>query len=223
MHLNTENANLTKRIAELETETYAYRKIIEQMSDSVQTAVMEIDSIHTLIYQFVPAKIVYNSVSRLDNYMTLNKGSNDGIEPDMGVISENGKGVVGVILKTSAHYSIVIPILNPKFRLNCKLKNNNYGGPLLWDGNDSRYTYLTGLARHVDFEIGDTIVTSGNSIIFPEGIPVGSIVDSQKQKNDNYNSLKIKLFTNLSTTTNVIIVSNKYQKEQKKLQELIDN
>lgn len=219
MNLNEINADLLKKIAELETEVYSYKRIIELKDDSVQTGNIGIDSLNVLIYQFIQARVVNNNVSGVENYITLNRGSEDGVEPDMGVMSANG--VVGVVMTTSAHHSVVIPVLNPKFHLSCKVKNSNYYGPLVWDGEDARYTYLTELPRHVNFEVGDTIVTSGYSAIFPEGLPVGSIVDSQKQKDDNYNSVKIKLFTDFYTLNDVIIVKNSYQKEQIDLQKTV--
>jgi rod shape-determining protein MreC len=221
INLNGANDNLLKRIAQLETEVYNYRMILETQSDSSQTASFAVDSVKSLIFRFTPARVVNNSISKLENYITLNKGSEDGIEPDMGVITESG--VVGVILNTSPHFSTVISVLNPKFKLSCKVKYNNYSGPLVWDGKDSQYTDLTELPRHVAFEVGDTIVTSGYSTVFPEGLPVGSIVDSKKQKDDNYNSVKIKLFTNFNNLTKVMIVKNIYQKEQKDLEDPILN
>jgi rod shape-determining protein MreC len=221
LYLNSAQADLVKKIAELQTEVLAYKNQFELMSDSSQTATLSMDSATVFIYRFTPARIVNNSVSKLENYMTLNKGSDDGIETDMGVITSNG--VVGVVIQTSPHYSTVISMLNPKFKLSCKVKYNNYSGPLVWDGKDPEFTYLTELPRHAAFEIGDTIVTSGYSTIFPEGLPVGSIVDSQKQKDDNYNSIKIKLFTNFSNLDRVLIVKNRHQKEQKDLEESILN
>ena len=220
LNLKEANTQLLNRIAELETELHAYHNAFDHLSDSAQTKSIKIDSLNSLVYQFVPARVVYNSVSRLENYMTLNKGSLDGIEQDMGVISANG--IVGVVMKTSAYFSLVIPVLNPKFRLSCMVERNNYFGPLVWDGKDVQYTYLTELPRHVDFEVGDTIVTSFYSGIFPAGLPVGEIVDSQKQKDDNYNSLKIRLFTNFNTLSEVMIVTNSYQKEQNELQKIIN-
>ena len=220
MNLNSANADLLKRVAELETELYAVKRTFELSGDSVQTGRMMLDSATAFIYQFLPARVVNNTVSLNDNYLTIDKGSDDGIEEDMGVISENG--IVGVIMKTSPRFSIVISVLNSKFRLSCKVRYNNYIGPLVWDGSDSRYTYLTELPRHVDFSAGDTIVTSGYSAVFPEGLPVGSIVNFQKQKDDNYTSLKVRLFTNFNTLRNVLIIKNKYQKEQRKLQETLN-
>jgi len=220
MNLNSANADLLKRVAELETELYTVKRTLELSSDSVQTENMKLDSATVFIYQFLPARVVNSTVLQEDNYLTIDKGSDDGIEEDMGVISENG--IVGVIMKTSPHFSIVIPILNSKFKLSCKVRYNNYIGPLVWDGKDSQYTYLTELPRHVDFAAGDTIVTSGYSAVFPEGLPVGSIVSFLKQRDDNYTSLKVRLFTNFNTLRNVLIIKNKYQKEQRRLQETIN-
>jgi rod shape-determining protein MreC len=221
LNLNSANADLLKRIADLETEVYIYRNMLEIQCDSSQSANFIVDSINSLIYRFIPARIVNNSVSKMENYMTLNKGSEDGIKLDMGVITANG--VVGVIMNTSPHYSTVIPVLNPKFKLSCKVKRNNYSGPLVWDGKDSRYTYLTEIPRYVNFEVGDTIVTSGYSSVFPEGLPVGSIEGSQQQKDDNYTSIKIKLFTNFNNLSEVLIVTNSAQQEQKELEDSILN
>ncbi|GHV22502.1 cell shape-determining protein MreC [Clostridia bacterium] len=221
LNLNSANADLLKRIADLQTEVYTYRTMLETRSDSSRLASFAVDSLNSLIYRFIPARIVNNSVSKMENYMTLNKGSEDGVELDMGVITVNG--VVGVIMATSPHYSTVIPVLNPKFKLSCKVKRNNYSGPLVWDGKDSRYTYLTEIPRYVNFEIGDTIVTSGYSTVFPEGLPVGSIEGSQQQKDDNYTSIKIKLFTNFDNLSEVLIVTNSAQQEQKELEESILN
>jgi rod shape-determining protein MreC len=164
--------------------------------------------------------VVYNRVSGQENYITLNKGSKDGIEVDMGVISS--AGIVGIIIAVSPNYSLVIPVLNSKFHLSCKVKNNDYFGSLVWDGEDPRYAYLQELPRHVNFEINDTVITSSYSAIFPEGLPVGKVIDSRKQKNDDYTSLKINLFTNFYTLTEVLIVRNIHKEEQQNLQKKVN-
>jgi rod shape-determining protein MreC len=220
MNLKNKNFDLLKRIAELENTVYAYERQLELLRDTNNTKKIEIDPIHSLIYTFIPAKVVYNNVSRQENYITLNKGSNDGIEIDMGVISSTG--IVGVTIAVSPHFSLVISVLNSKFHLSCKVKNNDYSGPLVWDGKDPRYTYLQELPRHVNYEINDTVITSGYSAIFPAGLPVGKVVDSRKQKNDDYTSLKIELFTNFHTLTEALIVRNIYREEQLNLQKKVN-
>lgn len=218
MNLREENTNLMRKIADLENTVHAYERQIELLSDTSSGRKIEVDSAHFIIYTFTSAKVVNNSISRIENYILLNKGSEDGIKPDMGVMSH--QGIVGVIMRVSPHFSLVIPVLNPKFRPSGRVKSNNYFGPLIWDGKDARYTYLQELPRHINFEINDTVVTSGFSGIFPGGLPVGKIVDSMKQKNDNYTSLKIELFANFHTLTDVLIIKNNYREEQQNLQKV---
>jgi len=114
---------------------------------------------------------------------------------------------------------MVVSLLNVKWKPNGKIKHNDSSGPLVWDGKDVRYTYLTEIPHYVDFEPGDTVVTSGYSMVFPKGIPIGAIVDEQKQQDDNYTSIRIRLFTDFHRLNDVIIVSNRFQKEQKELEE----
>lgn len=215
-NLKSTNEDMMHRIAELEYQIYDYRQALNLADDTVRSGGINIDSSDDQIYQWLPAKIINSSISKLDNYLTLDKGAQDSIQPDMGVVSS--RGIVGVVMSTSSHFSRVIPVLNEKFQLNCMVKNSNAFGPLVWNGGDPRYTYLTELPRHVTFEVGDTIVTSGYSAVFPPGLLVGTISDFERQTDDNYNTLKVKLFTDFSTLSDVMIVKNKYQQEQKKLE-----
>jgi rod shape-determining protein MreC len=163
-------------------------------------------------YPFVPARVVKNGVSGINNYIRLNKGSNDGITEDMGVVSLKG-GIVGVVVKVSPNFSHVNPVLHSGFHPSCMIKETRFFGSLFWDGNDPRYISLTGLPSHASFVIGDTVVTSGYSATFPEGVLVGVIEGTLKQKNEESNSVKIRLFTDLSTLNEVFIIKNPYREE----------
>ncbi|GHT42090.1 cell shape-determining protein MreC [Bacteroidia bacterium] len=218
-NLKTTNEQMMHRIAELENQIHDFQYAEEQADNMVRTSGIDID-LSDGIYQWIPAKVINNNIAKIENYLTLNKGTLDGVAEDMGVVSASG--IVGVVMSTSAHFSRVIPVLNEKFRLSCMVKNNNSFGPLVWDGGDPRYTYLTELPRHVDFEVGDTILTSGYSTIFPAGLLVGTIATFEKQKDDNYNTLKVNLFTDFSTLSNVLVVKNKYQQEQKQLENTVE-
>lgn len=221
INLRSANSELLSKVAQLEMELQVYQS---NRSDSVRFPISDPD-MKTLIedvrYKYIPARVINNQISGIDNYITLNKGSLDGVKPDMGVRSVNG--IVGVVVRVSPNFSRVISVLNPKFRPNCKIKRNNYSGPLLWDGEDIQYTYLEELPRHMSFEIGDTIVSSGFSTIFPEGIPVGTIVASEKDRSDDYHSLKVKLFTNFANLKDVLIVENILQQEQLMLEGAASN
>ncbi len=198
------------RIQSLENqlkEAYALR-------DTLQFPLVHPDTLPP--YEFIHATIVNKELSKVNNFLTLNKGSNHGVEKDMGVLSSTG--IVGIVINASPGYSIVIPILNPKSRPSCKVLGSNYSGPLVWDEQDMRYAALEDLPRHVEFQIGDTVVTSGYSAVFPEGIPVGIIEGQKKQKNDNFNSLKVRIFTDFWNLSHVLIIKNNHRKEQVNLE-----
>ena len=166
----------------------------------------------TVRYSFVVADVVNNSVTHLSNYITVNKGKLDGIMPDMGVVSE--RGVVGIVSTVSDHFSVIIPLLNPKFRLSCKVLGSSYFGSLSWNGRNTLYANLDELPRHVEFQKGDTIVTSGYSAVFPSGIIVGTVADFEKQHDDNFYSLQVELATDFQALNNVRIIKNFRQTEQ---------
>jgi rod shape-determining protein MreC len=212
MNLKTINSDLMQTIARLEEEKQIYRKQLELLTNPSESNVLELGMEVSTNNHYIPAKVVRNQINKKKNYITLDKGSTDGIKKDMGVLSHNG--IVGVIMNVSSNFSIVIPVLNPDFRLNCKIKSGYYG-PLHWDGNDPLYTHLEDLPPHADFQIGDTVYTSGYSNYFPPGIAVGTIISSFKQKNDDYNSLKIKLFTDFYTLSEVMIVDDTLKEERK--------
>ncbi|MDH6358277.1 rod shape-determining protein MreC [Parabacteroides sp. PF5-9] len=207
------NKQLLERNGELEIQLLELQDRLEYLlEDTMRFSGMTNDSIGWFPYDFITAKVVNNSISHLSNYITINKGRKDGIIPDMGVVSQYG--VVGLISTVSEHFSVIIPILNPKFRLSCKVLGNNYFGSLSWDGRDAQYARLDELPRHVQFQQGDTIVTSGYSAVFPAGLVVGTIADFERQQNDNFYSLKIKLETNFQTLRNVRVFRNYQQNEQ---------
>ena len=170
-------------------------------------------------YEFIPAQVINNSVSQLNNYITLNKGERDGVTQGMGVADQNG--IIGIVAIVNDKYSVVNSILNPKWSLSAKVLGSDYFGSLVWNGEDSRYAILEELPRHVEFSKGDTIVTSGFSTAFPEGLPVGIVEGHTKQKNDNFYSVKVELFADFNRLKGVRIIKNKDQEEQNKLEKQV--
>lgn len=207
-----------ERNGQLEMELLELRDQLNMMrADTVSFVGFSPDSTELFPYSFVMADVVNNSVSHLINYITVNKGRKDGVEPDMGVVSE--KGVVGIASTVSDHFAVVIPLLNPKFRLSCKVAGSSYFGTLSWNGRDPQFANLDELPRHAEFEIGDLVVTSGYSAVFPAGIVVGKVVDFEKQHDDNFYSLEVELSTNFQTLNNVRIIKNYRQAEQVKTEQ----
>lgn len=215
--LKSINEDLLKKNIELESRVLALEQALKSMQDTVTYSIAGIrDSASYEAYSFMSARVVNNSISKKENYITLNKGAKDGVTADMGVIST--QGVVGLVILASDHFSLVMPILNTKFRLSCKVKTNNYFGSLVWDSKDPRYAYLEELPRHALFTVGDTVVTSGYSNVFPEGFEIGTVVDAQKQKNDNFNSLKVLLSTDFGSLSDALIIKSRDKQEQAKLE-----
>ena len=168
-------------------------------------------------YEVTSASVIKNSYSYSNNFITIDAGKKDSIEVDNGVISS--KGVVGIIDKTSPNYSRFISILNTNFLLNAKLKKSGYFGVLSWDGNDIYKVQLKDIPKQANVLIGDTIVTGGNSLIFPKGIPIG-YVDSYKLDNSqNYLELEIQLATDMTSIEKIYVLKNNNLSEINSLDE----
>ena len=144
----------------------------------------------------VAAHVIDNSVRKDDNYITIDKGSRDGIAQGMGVYSP--EGVVGVVMVAGKRYSVVMPVLNGKTSISCKVKGGESFGFLEWAGGDPYMAQLMDMPYHSSVELGDTIVTTGFSSVFPENIPVGTVADVNHSSNGYTIVIQVKLAVDLS-------------------------
>lgn len=214
--LHTVNRDLVRRNVELELQ-------VESLSRALKGYMRDTTEVEKSMYQNVladysiyPAEVVNNSLTHVDNYITINKGDADSIRTEMGVVS--GNGVVGIVYQTSAHYAIVLPVLNSKSSISCKIQRTDYFGSLKWNGGSSLYAWLKDIPRHSEFSLGDTVVTSGHSAVFPEGIPVG-VVDDMADSHDGLSYvLKVKLFTDFARLNDVNVISFRGRPEQAELE-----
>lgn len=206
-----QNVNLQQRILDLESYIHTIQ------TDSATTRAFNPDSLLTDKNEYIIARVVNNSVAQVENFIIIDKGSNHGIKSEMGVVS--GNGIVGFIRNVSPNFSLIQSVLNPKTQLNCKVKNSNMPTTLVWDATDYRYATLKDFPRYEKFETGDTIITSGVSKFFPEGFIVGTIEDYKPQKDDNFYTLKVKLATDFTSLSNVLIINNYTQQEIANLKE----
>jgi rod shape-determining protein MreC len=174
------------------------------------------DTLRKQQYTYITARVINNSVNRRNNYLTLDKGSLQGIEKDMGVISSSG--VVGIVKDVSKHYCTVMSVLHKNTRISARFNHNNYFGSPVWDGNDSREATLLDIAKHVKFSVGDTLVTTVFSSIFPEGVMVGVVKESNIKKGDNFYKITVNLSANFLNLSHVYIVNNLLKKEQQELE-----
>lgn len=163
-------------------------------------------------YEVRKAKVINNSLTHADNYITIDKGERDGIRSEMGVV--DGNGVVGIVYLTSNRYSVVIPVLNSKSSISCKVKSSEYFGFLKWDGGSSQFATVADMPRHSLFSLGDTIVTSGHSAVFPPGIPIGTVEDMEDSHDGLSYLLKVKLFTDFARLGDVRVITKEGYEEQ---------
>jgi len=165
-----------------------------------------VDSVLEYKYDLFPSLVYKNSYALTNNYLTLNKGQNDSIKEDYGVITS--KGIVGIIDATSKNYSRVLSVLNTNSRVNVKLKKTNYFGTLSWDGKSPEITQLKDIQDLVKLSVGDTVVTSGYSSTFPPNIPVGSVESFDLNDTEDLYIIDVKLFNNMKNLEHVYIIKN---------------
>ncbi len=177
-------------------------------------SMLSVDTIRK--YKFVSANVIKNSYHKRDNILTLDKGTLDGVKPNMGVILP--QGIVGITINVSEHYSTVVSILNSKTSINVKLKKNKHFGSLQWNGKTYKTAQLLDIPTQSNLKVGDTLVSGGQSIFFPEQIPIG-IVSKIEVKNRNYERIDVQLFEDLSALHSVYVVVNKFKDEQKELED----
>jgi rod shape-determining protein MreC len=196
--LKKENEALAKENSALLNKISMYESVI--FSDP--TAIRDTLS-HPGRCNYIFAEVINNSTNRQHNTFIINAGSKQRVEPEIGVISE--EGVVGVVHRVSSNYSTVMSLLNIDFKLSAKLKRTGYFGPLTWDGKNIREAIMIEVPQHAEVLKGDTIVTSGYSAIFPEGIMVGT-VKSAEVKKGNFYEIKVLLSADLSRMHYVNVV-----------------
>ena len=205
------NQELTQRNAYLEQE-------VQKLSDSLVTVTKDSSIYHrdqfALLrnYRLIPAKVVANSIDKPGNLMTIDKGSADGIHKDMGVIS--GTGVVGIVYLVAEHYAVVIPVLNTKSNISCMIQNRGYFGYLRWKGGVSDLAYLEEVPRHAHFKLGDYVVTSGYSAVFPPGVRVGRILHVFNSADGLSYRVQLRLSTDFARLRDVCVIDDAAMKER---------
>lgn len=214
--LVTVNRQLTQRNVYLEREVA--RMAQEHAEASADSSYLQrLQNNQTNRYRSVPARVVSSSLDRLNNFITIDKGEADGVKKDMGVVC--GTGIVGIVYLTSAHYSVVIPVLNSKSNISCSIRGRGYFGYLHWMGGVPDEAYLDDVPRHARFRIGDVIVTSGYSSVFPQGMLVGKVMRVYNSANGLSYRLRIKLTTDFGNLRDVCVITDAAVAERVKLLE----
>jgi rod shape-determining protein MreC len=208
--------SLKEQNEQLATENAQLKKLLFNTQDTLNAVPEKLPDVLGS-YKVIQSKVITNSYSVHENYITINKGRKDGIKPDMGVVSS--RGVIGIVEMTSNGYSTVISVLNRKFKLDAKIKKANHFGSLTWNGENTGFAQLIDVPRLASVRKGDTIVTGGRSDIFPENIPIGTIDKIYIDKKTNYYTLNVRLFNDMTSLGHVYIIENKDRDEIIKLEE----
>ena len=151
------------------------------------------------------------TMNGMRNYLTVNRGEEDGVYEGMGV--RNEEGAVGIVATVGKHYAVVLPIINIETHLSCRFLKNDYIGTLQWDGRDTRFAELADVATHLEVNIGDTIVTSGLSTSFPAGIPVGVVEDCRLDEGASYYTVRVRLATDFRRLRYIEMIDNEDMEE----------
>lgn len=202
-HLKTQNDNLA-------TENASLRRMLFNESDTAKAPIVDtIKGVRKV--DVVVAKVIKNSYTVPENFLTLDKGLIAGIKSDMGVV--NSQGIVGIIDHTSANYATVVSILNTQSKINAKIKKSNHFGSLVWNGKNTGFVQLIDVPRLASVRKGDTIVTGGQSVIFPANINIGTISKIYTDNETNYYTLEIRLFNDMTNLGYVYVIKSKDREE----------
>lgn len=207
--LRGENEALTQRVAELENELARYRETeadaetnsltLEDMDPALAKSLSQ--------YRYATARIIANSINRSQNFITLNRGFIHGVSPNMAVISPSGM-IVGYVIGCSERYSVVMSVLNSKFRTSGKIVGDEYFGSISWSGNSPYKVEMKDLSKHSNIEVGDEVVTAGLSEFFPEGVKIGYVEKYEINETQTSFSATIRLAADMTKLNNVILIEN---------------
>ncbi|MBD5305473.1 MAG: rod shape-determining protein MreC [Bacteroides sp.] len=200
--LQASNADLQNQVFNLKTQ------IAELKTHLSDTTVLESDKDR---FDFISASVINNNTRHPRNYFTINRGKKHGVLPGMGVIDQNG--VVGIVNVSGSNMSRVISLLNETQHFSVKIKGSSFIGSMVWKGGDATIGYVEEIPRHAKYSIGDTIVTSGYSTTFPEGIPVAIIMNRVRSQDDSFFTFKVRLTSDFKSLSSVRVIKDIYKSE----------
>ena len=167
------------------------------------------------LYKFISAKVVSNSVTKRNNFILINKGSLHGIKQEMGVISSSG--LAGIVIGVSEHYSYIMSMLHQNSRISARIKKNGHLVNVIWNDRDYRTGEIIDIPSHIQLNVGDTIVTSGNSLIFPQGINIGIVTGQEKSENKSLGTASLQFSTDFNSLKHVYVIENLMREEEHNL------
>ena len=211
-HLKTENDHLMEENALLRDSLVALSNRLEA---EIEDSLMRPYQYAHLQMKYIPARVIQLTRNVGHNYLTINKGELDGIKKGQGV--RNKDGVVGIVCTVSDHFALVMPVIHMQSQVSCRFSGNKYIGTLAWDGKAWNEAYLMDIASHVSVTEGDSVVTSGLTTAFPEGVPVGVVKSVSLRPGDSYYKIDVKLSTDFRKMDFVQVIVNPLTEEQELL------
>lgn len=211
--LRAENRRLLEEIARLRSEKQPLPQIDYDVDSIPVAEVLQ-------QYRYQPARVIRNSISRRENYLTIDRGTLDGVEPEMALIADDG--IVGYVVHCSDHFSVAMSILHTQFKTSGRIQGSDFFGSIYWDGLNHREVILDEIPKYADMEVGDTVVTTDYSYIFPPDQPIGTI-DSFEMFNGTFYKVRVRLFTDLARLRHVYAVHYLEQDERRALESTIEN
>ena len=212
LHLKRENQQLQ------EANRYLLHRIYNVDADSKTLTDVFLDSLRNPVFAYTMAHVIENSTNLPDNYLVLDKGSKDSLRPGLGVLSE--QGVVGIVKDVSPHFSVVMSLLHSKFKLSVTMKGGVVTGVLYWDGRNYNNAMVGDVSSLDEVEVGDTLWTH-HSLIFPSQYPVATVSAVNKEVEDGFYSLHVRLLTRFDQLTSVWVINNRFYDELKSLKDSI--
>jgi rod shape-determining protein MreC len=204
---------------DLAMENSVLRKKLDQRDQILLTRELNFvrDSAVINRFDFVSAKVVNNSTRYYKNFITINKGKEDGLQAGMAAISQ--LGAVGKVKSVSDHYAVLISLLNIDDQVSSLIKRTGHFGTVQWDGTDTRVIDLKYIPRHVELKVGDTVVTSGYNSVFPEGIVIGTINSFKLNEEAQFHTIKVVLSQDFGKLSFVEVVKSHLKVEKDSLEQ----
>ncbi len=210
LQLKQENERLANENAELRNQLRSsfYNTTFQQVNVT--------DSAFKQMYSYIPAKVVNITTNKINNYITIDKGSLAGVKIKMAVIGSNG--IVGIVKDVSENFSSVIPLLHKDFRISARVGAGGNLGSLSWNGKSPEFAQLDEIPKQIKITLGDKVFTSGSSLKFPENILIGTIANFSSKTTDNFYDIQVKLSTDFRSLSYVYVVNNLMKDELEKLE-----
>lgn len=205
INLGKVNTDLTSRNIALQKQVDQLREmLLRQGADSLNLEQKQRDALKG--YSMIAAQVTSNSVTKADNFIVIDKGANQGVRSEMGVVS--GAGIVGIVYLTGPNYSLVMPAINRKSSISCRIRGHRFFGYLGWEGGNPLIAYLNDVPRYAKFNVGDFVETSGYSSVFPPGLFVGKIIAIGNSDDGLSYRVKVNLATDFANLRDVCVITS---------------